>query len=139
METTLSQAESTRLISVLKELAGEPPVVEHRRYKRRSVAMGVWVKFISQGRARHQSCRVMLNNISARGVGILSLRPLAMGDRVVLRLPFKEGGGWLVLASVRNCIPTGQGSFRAGAEFVSWTEDPTGETPIPRDWVVSWN
>ena len=139
METTLTQAESTRLISVLKEIAGEKPVVEHRRHKRRTVAMGVWVKLIAQGRARHQLCRVMLTNVSARGVGMLTTRPLTVGDRVVFRLPFKEGGGWLVLATVKNASPAGHGNFRAGAEFVSWLDDPTSEAPVPREWVVSWN
>lgn len=139
METALTQAESTRLLTVLREMAGDTQPREARKHKRRNVAMGVWVKIISRGRARHQMCRVMLANVSARGVGIMSTRPIAVTDRIVLRLPFAEGGGWIVLATVKNSGPAGKGLFRAGAEFVKWVEDPTGHTPVPHEWVTSWN
>jgi hypothetical protein len=137
---TLTQAESTRLLNVLREMAGDKQPKEARKHKRRPVAMGVWIKIISRGRARHQMARVMLANVSARGVGILSNRPIAVSDRIVLRLPFAEGGGWIVLASVKNSAPAqGKGTFRAGAEFISWCDDPTGHTPIPTEWITSWN
>ena len=138
METTLTPDETCRLVAVLKDIAGDT-IVEHRRYKRRPVAMGLWVRFVTQGRARHPLCRVMLLNVSARGMCMLLQQPVHAGDRVLLRLPFEEGGGWLVLATVRNCQPTGQGTFRAGAEFVCWVDDPTGDVAVPREWVLSWN
>jgi hypothetical protein len=134
METPVLTAEERhQLMAVLRDLDAQAPP-ESRRHPRRKVQLNIDIQMLGK-----ESCGIMsaiLMNVAARGLGLISPRPLPTGRQFVVRLRFSEGGGWLVLCVVRNCTAT-EGGYRIGAEFLDRIEDPEGRARSPRKWAAS--
>ena len=62
-----------------------------------------------------RSGRTVLN-VAARGAGLRLKQRLRKGDKLLLPLTFREGGGWLVLCEVCNCTPLDRGFFKIGVQ-----------------------
>jgi len=132
MEATLTTHERHQLVTVLREL-DRTAVKERRRHLRRKTLIHLWMQRINRG-ARQRFTEIVLVNVSAIGVGLLSPVACPKGERFVLPLPFVEGGGWLVLCEVRNCQRLANGLFKIGGRFVDKIEDEDGDAKVPERW-----
>jgi len=128
----LTYDEVLQIKNVLRDL--DPTAIqEKRRFPRQKTALELYVRKLAPG-ARHALFKVLMVNTSKRGVGILAPRVMNLGERFVLPLRFDDGGGWLVLCSVRNRRKLAGGHWKIGAEFLAWVEDESGKTRIPAEW-----
>jgi len=82
-------------------------------------------------------------NVSVQGVGIILSKALAKSAKFILPLRFSEGGGWLVLCEVRNCVSVlqvipnqYQRQWKVGARFLERIDDPKATAMPPLDWLV---
>jgi len=80
--------------------------------------------------------RATVLNVAARGAAVRVKQRLQKGDKLLLPLAFREGGGWLVLCEVRNCTPLDRGFFKVGCVFKEKIDDPTGQARPPLDWIL---
>ena len=132
MNAILTEKERNQLVTVLREL-DKTAVRERRRQVRRKTLINLWMQRISKN-ARPKFTEVVMVNVAAKGVGLLSKVACLVGEKLVLPLPFVEGGGWLVLCEVRNCQKLACGQFKIGCHFVEKIEDENGATKIPDHW-----
>jgi len=136
----LNQQERQQLLDVLRDLDASKSA-ERRRDKRRDVVVNLVVRKVKSSNVKKSAEPVSIFpgtvvNIATRGVGIKLAQLLEPGDKIVLPLRFREGGGWLVLCQVRSCSKLADGNFRVGAKFVERLEDPEGIAKIPVDWLL---
>jgi len=136
----LNQQERQQLLDVLRDMDATKST-ERRRDKRRDVVVNLVVRKVKSGNVRKAAEPVSVFpgtvvNVAARGVGLKLAQALDTGDKIVLPLRFREGGGWLVLCQVRTCSRQSDGSFRIGAKFVERLEDPEGIAKVPVDWLL---
>ena len=133
-EVALSTKERHQLLSVLRELdPASPP--EKRRQARRDVLLTVAVRIVVDC-GQLEKVRATVLNVAARGAGLRLKQRLRKGDKLLLPLAFREGGGWLVLCEVRNCTPLERGFFKIGCKFKEKIDDPTGQARPPLDWIL---
>ena len=132
-QVNLTAEERHQLMAVLREMDGVAPA-EKRRTPRRKVDFGLWIRPVSKTQAG--MLKAVLVNVAAKGVAIVVGRPLQKGDRFVMPLTFREGGGWLVLCEVRNSTSQGGGAWKIGARFVERIDDPDGTGKPPMDWLM---
>jgi hypothetical protein len=131
----LSNAQREQLVDVLRELQASPGQ-GNRRHPRRRVRQAMWLKRPAIAhRPTPQMFSISATDVSKGGIGFHSRRELAHGEQVIVPLQFREGGGMLVLCSVRYCRPLEGGHFHIGASFVETVDDPDGATRIPRHWM----
>lgn len=131
----LSVVEQEELIGVLRELQADSPRCK-RRSPRRKVRQAMWLKRPAiASRPVPQIFSVSATDISSNGVGFYSRRKLETGEQVVIPLQFREGGGMLVLCSIRFCRSMDNGHYHLGASFIETTDDPNGNARIPRHWL----
>ena len=126
--------ERERLLTVLRELDRDAPP-EKRRDTRRNTRLGLWIQPLHEG-GRRSVLKATLVNVAARGVGVHVAQGLPIAHKFLMRMRFREGGGWLVLCQVRNCAPLENGGFRLGAEFLDRVDDPYGDLKPPFDWTL---
>lgn len=129
---TLSAAERHRLLSVLQELDHDAPP-EKRTNLRRKVRVQENIRIVEENNAPSTSIIV---NVSANGAAIVLSRPLPKKAKFILPLRFRDGGGWLVLCEVRNCVAQPRREWKIGARFVDRIEDPRGTAKPPMDWLL---
>jgi hypothetical protein len=135
----LSSKERQQLMDVLGEMNGT--ATERRRDKRRPVTVKLYVRRVKAASHKKITDEVglfsaIVVDVAAHGVGLQLRHALEAGDKIVLPLRFREGGGWLVLCQVRSCSPAGEGSFRVGAKFLERLDDPEGIAKVPVDWLL---
>jgi len=130
---TLTADERHQLLAVLRDLDQEAPT-EKRKTARRRVDLGIWIRPVS--RKAPGLLKATLVNVAAKGVAVIVGRPMRKGDRFVLPLRFREGGGWLVLCEVRNSSTQGGGAWKVGAGFLERIDDPEGTARPPMDWLL---
>jgi hypothetical protein len=147
----LTTQEKKRLLEALRDLQAGPK--ERRRDPRRPVQMSLCIRKIKSGKLQQGAAApsgkrplravsevdlfsATLVNVSAHGVALVSKKSLAAGDKLLLPLRFREGGGWLVLCEVRNTSPQPNGRHRSGARFLDRIEDPDENAKIPMDWIL---
>src|SRR5436190_1584698 len=107
---TLSTQERHQLLSVLRDLdPASPP--EKRRQTRRNVLLSLWIRVVVDC-GQLEKVRATVLNVAARGAGLRLNQRLRKGDKLLLPLTFREGGGWLVLCEVCNCTPLDRGFFK---------------------------
>ena len=133
-EMTLTVREKQQLLSVLRDLDPESPH-EQRRSARRKVRLSLQIKAFESGSAPYP-VRAALINVSPDGAGLMVSEDLEVGHKLLLPLRFREGGGWLVLAEVRNCTRVRQGQFKVGCFFREKIEDSAGTAQPPSDWLL---
>ncbi|MGN6367950.1 MAG: PilZ domain-containing protein [Phycisphaerae bacterium] len=134
MQVTLSEEEKHRLMAVLRELDPAAPK-EKRSGPRRKVLLRIWIRRIVKGKATGLQ-KVVLVDVSRKGLAILTPQELEVGDKVVAPLQFGEGGGWLTLCEVRNCRQVaGVPQWKVGLQFLERIEDTDGKARIPGDWL----
>ena len=132
MEATLTTQERHQLVTVLREL-DHTALQERRRHQRRKTLINLWLQRLNPN-AKPKFAEIVLINVSPIGVGLLSKIPCQIREKLVLPLPFIEGGGWLVLCEVRNCRKVPNGRFKIGCRFLDKIEDATGSAEIPHHW-----
>jgi hypothetical protein len=130
--STLTAQERHRLLSVLRELDQQAPN-EKRRDLRRRVHGKMTIRILGSNSSLRISSVV---NVSSHGVALLLREPLTPKAKFLLPLRFCEGGGWLVLCEVRNCVPQPRHQWRIGARFLDHIEDPRGNAKPPLDWLM---
>jgi hypothetical protein len=133
-EVLLSEEETHQLIAVLRDLDPAAPK-EKRAGARRKVLLHIWIRRLAKGRSRNLQ-KVVLVDVSRKGLALLTTMPLEVDDKIVAPLQFGEGGGWLVLCEVRNCRKLASGHLKVGAQFIDRIEDENGTTRIPGDWLA---
>jgi hypothetical protein len=133
-QTALNPEEHKKLLSVLRELDTRTPA-EKRRHNRRNTLLDLWIQPINEG-GKRSVLKATLVNVAARGVGVDLKQPLPIGHKFLLRLRFREGGGWLVLCEVRNCRRHDEGLYRLGGQFLDRVDDPYGDVKPPFDWTL---
>jgi len=129
---SLTAEERHQLLAVLRELDRKAPT-ELRRSPRRKVQLNLWIRPL--GDKRLGRLPAILVNVAARGVGLHVDRPMKPGQKFLLNLRFVEGGGWLVLCEVRNCLPL-RVAYKVGAKFLDRIDDPEGTSKPPMDWLM---
>ena len=129
---TLTLEEKHQLLSVLRELDPKAPA-EQRRALRRKVHVEVPIRTLGQNPAVLKSTIV---NTSASGAAFVVNAPLPKKAKLLLPLRFCEGGGWLMLCEVRNCVPYPKRHWRIGARFLDHMDDPQGTAKVPLDWLL---
>ena len=132
MEAVLTAQERHQLVTVLQDLDRSAPQ-ERRRHLRRKTLINLWMQRITQTTGP-RFAKIVLVDVSATGVGLLACSTCQIGEQLVLRLPFIEGGGWLVLCEVRNCQRLANGQFKIGCRFLARIEDANGDAKIPSHW-----
>lgn len=135
----LSSKERQQLMGVLRELDGT--ATERRRDKRRPVTVKLYVRRVKAASQQKTPDEIglfsaIVVDVAAHGVGLQLRHSLDSGDKIVLPLRFREGGGWLVLCQVRSCTAAGGGNFRVGAKFLERLDDPEGIAKVPVDWLL---
>jgi hypothetical protein len=135
----LNAHERKQLLDVLREMDGQG--TERRRDKRRPVAINVYVRKVKSAPGKKDTAEVglyqaLVINVAVRGVGLTLRQPLDPGDKIVIPLRFREGGGWLVLCQVRSCATAEGGTYRIGTKFLERLEDPEGIAKVPVDWLL---
>jgi hypothetical protein len=133
-EIALTVREKQQLLSVLRDLDPEAPS-EKRQNPRRKVRLNLEIRAFSAG-SSPIPVRAGLINVSPEGAGLIVSETLEVGNRLLLPLRFREGGGWLVLAEVRNCARLSHGQFKVGCLFREKIEDPDSNAQPPGDWLV---
>jgi len=133
-EVLLTAEERHQLVAVLRELDPGSPR-EHRSGVRRKVLMNLWIRRLVKGKSRMLQ-KVVLLDVSKKGLAMLSPTAFGHGDKLVVPLEFGEGGGWLVLCEVRNCRKLPNGRYKIGAQFIDRIEDTDGKSRIPGDWLA---
>jgi hypothetical protein len=107
-----------RLPSPIAQAAGEP-----RLRKLSRVKANVAVALEPFGRVGATRRRVIVKDLSPRGIAVIDDRTWAAGERLIIHLP-RLGGGWMsMVCTVRNSRMSG-GGFRIGAEFTEESEIP---------------
>ncbi|MCL2646550.1 MAG: hypothetical protein FWD61_06035 [Phycisphaerales bacterium] len=132
MKTVLTAKEHQQLVTVLREL-DHNAIKERRRLPRRKTLINLWMQRLGKN-ARPKFSEILLVNVSTNSVGLLSKVACLTGEKLVLPLPFIEGGGWLVLCEVRNCQKLVCGQFKIGCRFIDKIEDENGDAKIPDQW-----
>jgi hypothetical protein len=130
---SLTADERHKLLAVLRELDEGAPA-EKRRQARRKVQLDVPVRMV--GRRPAKTVKSMLIDVSARGVALIVGQELEKGEKLVLPLRFREGGGWLILCEVRNASALPHGRCKVGAKIVDRIDDPEGNARPPMDWLI---
>ncbi len=105
----LTAQEKKQLLAALRELSPRDNA-ERRRNKRRDVRLNLCIRKIKSGKLQASPGKKGLRavsevdmftatviNVAAAGVGLMVRKPLDSGDKLLLPLRFREGGGWLVL------------------------------------------
>ena len=86
---------------------------------------GIW----NSTRAKLTRLEVRLQDISARGIRILSPRALNAGDQFVLHLPHDELGTYHLLYVVKHCKKARPQFFSLGAELLSSLTEAASPPP----------
>jgi len=131
--TLLNNSQRHQLLTVLQELDPSAPA-ENRRHPRRKVLKSLWIRTLTKTGAKPLR-KVVLDNVSKQGVGLLIHRSLKSGDKFLLPLDFEDGSGWLVLCETRNCRKQESGQFKLGARFIDRIERSGDTLQIPPDWL----
>ena len=135
MEVMLSEEERHQLVAVLRELDPGSPK-EKRSGPRRKVLLKLWIRSIDNGKATGLQ-KVVLVDVSRKGLAILAPQALKAGSKVVAPLQFGDGSGWLTLCEVRNCRQVvGAPRWKVGLQFLDRIEDTNGKSKIPGDWLM---
>ena len=129
---TLTSHEKEQLLSVLRDLDEHAPP-ERRRALRRKVHARATIQTLASSSIL---VKIDIVNVSLNGAGLLLAKPLPNKAKFVLPLRFSEGGGWLVLCEVRNCVPQPNRQWRVGARFLEHIDDPRGTEKPPLDWLL---
>jgi hypothetical protein len=134
----LNAQERQQLMTVLREMDGG--AVERRRDKRRAVTVNLYVRKVKSAVAGKGDdvglFPAVVINVASRGVAFKVRHAMDPGDKVVLPLRFREGGGWLVVCQVRSCSLISDGNYRVGAKFQERLDDPEGIAKVPVDWLL---
>lgn len=131
-EPALTEDERHKLLTVLRDMDPKAPQ-EKRKSLRRKVQLETSVRLVNK---RPGAMNVVLVDVSSRGVAVVMPRQLETGDRFMLPLRFREGGGWLVLCEVRNVSGMSRGRAKVGAKIVDRIDDPAGNSRPPLDWLI---
>ena len=135
VQVELSAEERHKLVAVLRELDPGSPK-EKRSGPRRKVLLSLWIRRVVRGKATGVN-KVVLVDVSRKGLAVLTSQELEVGDKVVAPLQFGDGGGWLTLCEVRNCRKVaGVAKWKVGLQFVDRIEDTEGKGRIPGDWLM---
>lgn len=102
------------LQSTLSALRSDP--IEQRRHPRAPVRAKVKIVPYKDG-ALDKPFEIWTRDISSGGIGIVSPRGLAKGEKFVLRLPRCEGEPLYLLCTVKNCVIQAKGVFVIGSTF----------------------
>lgn len=130
--TRLASEERRQLLSVLREFDRQAPP-ELRRQVRRKVEIHAAIRTIGQ---KSTFIKSVLVNVSKDGVALVLPRHLTSGTKFILSLRFSEGGGWLLLCEVRNCVAQPHRQWRIGAYFLEHIDDPHDIKKPPLDWIL---
>jgi hypothetical protein len=134
-QVELSAEERHNLVAVLRELDPASPK-EKRAGPRRKVLLSLWIRRVVQRKALGVN-KVVLVDVSRKGLAILTSQALEAGDKVVAPLQFGDGGGWLTLCEVRNCRKVaGVDRWKVGLQVLDQIEDTDGKGRIPGDWLA---
>jgi hypothetical protein len=128
----LTMEEKHQLLSVLRELDPKAPS-EQRRAPRRKIHVEAPIRIIGPNPTVINSTIV---NTSSSGAAVVINAPLAKKAKFLLPLRFCEGGGWMMLCEVRNCVPYPKRQWRIGARFLDHMDDPQGTAKVPLDWLL---
>jgi hypothetical protein len=129
----MSEIERELILSVLHDMKSDGVI---RRHNRKTVGASLWVKRLPrEGLNRPKKFKVETEDVSLRGIGFVSVRRLYKNERLVISVPYKEGGGMLVLSRVCFCRKLPLGGYRYGVEFEDQLANPTGLTSIPDQWL----
>ncbi len=130
---SLTTDERHKLLAVLREMDPKAPA-EKRKSVRRKVQLEIWIRPVSK--KSPGLIKSMLVDVSARGVALVAGRVVQKGERFVMPLRFREGGGWLILCEVRNATALPRGRCKIGARIVDRIDDPEGDSKPPLDWLI---
>ncbi len=129
----MSEIERELILAVLHDMKSDGII---RRHNRKSVGVSLWVKRLPrQGLNRPKKFKVETEDVSLKGIGFVSIRRLLKNERLVISIPYKEGGGMLVLGRVCFCRKLPMGGYRYGVEFEDQIANPSGLTSIPDTWL----
>ncbi len=129
----MSEIERELILSVLHDMKSDGVI---RRHNRKNVGASLWVKRLPrEGLSRPKKFKVETEDVSLRGIGFVSVRRLYKNERLVISVPYKEGGGMLVLSRVCFCRKLPMGGYRYGVEFEDQLANPEGLTSIPDQWL----
>jgi hypothetical protein len=129
----MSEIERELILAVLHDMKNDGVI---RRHNRKSVGASLWVKRLPrEGLNRPKKFKVETEDVSLKGIGFVSIRRLLKNERLVISIPYKEGGGMLVLSRVCFCRKLPMGGYRYGVEFEDQLANPTGLTSIPESWL----
>jgi hypothetical protein len=131
-EPTLTAEERHKLLTVLRDMDPKSPQ-EKRKHVRRKVQLETSIRLVQK---RPGVLNVVLVDVSARGVALVMPRQLEAGDRFMLPLRFREGGGWLALCEIRNVTGMSRGRAKVGAKIIDRIDDPAGNSRPPLDWLI---
>jgi hypothetical protein len=115
----------------LEETAGTTE--EDRRHEARRQTAVVLDAFLVDVPNRPQ-VRVTTVDTSTSGMQFLSRRAFAAGERVAVKMEFRNRTGKLVLCVVRHCTPADGTDHRVGVEFIEAVTVAPGKTVIPLRW-----
>ena len=137
-QLALTVEEKAQLLDVLSGLdpthQSIPP--EQRRSRRRGVLEWMPVQLMPRFDGdKMRLLRVLIKDVSAGGAGIYARRPFASGDRFVLPIRFREGGGKLFLSQVVFSRPASPRHHAIGAKFIAAIDDPDATVAVPREWL----
>ncbi|MGC8560565.1 MAG: PilZ domain-containing protein [Phycisphaerae bacterium] len=129
----MSEIERELILSVLHDMKSDGMI---RRHNRKSVGASLWVKRLPrEGLDKPKKFKVETEDVSLKGIGFVSIRRLLKNERLVISIPYKEGGGMLVLSRVCFCRKLPMGGYRYGVEFEDQISNPSGLTSIPDKWL----
>ncbi len=129
----MSDRERELILAVLHEMKSDGVI---RRHARKMVGASVWVKRLPrEGLNRPKKFRVETEDVSLEGIGFTSIRKLYKNERLVISVPYKEGGGMLVFCRVCFCRKLPMQGYRYGVEFEDQLSNPQGLTSIPDRWL----
>lgn len=129
----MSEIERELILAVLQDMKSDGMI---RRHNRKSVGASLWVKRLPrEGLSRPKKFKVETEDVSLKGMGFVSIRRLLKNERLVISIPYKEGGGMLVLSRVCFCRKLPMGGYRYGVEFEDQIANPAGLTSIPDNWL----
>lgn len=129
----MSEIDRELILVVLHDMKSDGVI---RRHNRKNVGASLWVKRLPRdGVDRPKKFKVETEDVSLRGIGFVSIRRLYKNERIVISIPFREGGGMLVLSRVCFCRKRPMGGYHYGVEFEDQLANPVGLTSVPDQWL----
>ena len=128
-ESVLARA-NEKLVQITKDAVVDRPAIERRRAPRIKRQSEVFILPCLGGVVR-QSTKVMLVDVSARGIGILHDKPIEKGTQFIYQTRKPDGTPMTLLYEAVRCERSQTKGFHVGAELVCVLNDGGGK-PAPR-------